>query len=151
MFQGGWNSGRTKMETKNALIIVNNEELSSNLESELTKRGFRPFVAADHQTALLQVELHTPDVILLDVTAPLAEPLSILKAIRKTTQKAPVIIIGDKLQIADKVSLYLNGAARYIPKESEISEVVDNVEKALHQSYILNSQYQNYTEYVEPH
>src|ERR1700690_4103478 len=65
--------------------------------------GYKTIFALDGQSGLEKAASSNPDLILLDMNMPCMNGLEMLKELRKTTCKAPVIFIT--AQVMDDVSL----------------------------------------------
>ena len=83
--------------------------------------------------ALALLELHDPDVVLLDINIPGMNGVHVLKLIKRTRHSIPVIIItasSDTALAADAIS---NGALSYTPKPLNVRYVEHLISIALDQ------------------
>ena len=109
------------------LIIDDDIHIGNMLEEVLRSRGFLVSRAYSGTEALLVLENKKPDLILLDLMLPGLSGEELLPRISDT----PVIVVSAKADIADKVSLLLNGACDYITKPFDVNELVARITVAL--------------------
>jgi two-component system invasion response regulator UvrY len=87
--------------------------------------------AADGQQALEQVWKEPWDIVILDLTMPGRSGLEVLKEIKKTQPKLPVLILSMHPEDQFAVRLLKAGASGYMTKESAAEELVGAVNKAI--------------------
>lgn len=129
------------------LIIDDDIYINDMLEKVLTKAGYEVFHSYSGTEAMLFLEKRKPDLILLDLMLPGLSGEEILPKIADV----PVIVISAKVDIKDKVSLLLNGAADYLTKPFDIEELLarivvqlrkdkrsDGLNKLLYQEIVLD-------------
>ena len=109
------------------LIIDDDIHIGNMLEEVLRSRGFLVSRAYSGTEALLVLENKKTDLILLDLMLPGLSGEELLPRISDT----PVIVVSAKADIADKVSLLLNGACDYITKPFDVNELVARITVAL--------------------
>lgn len=108
---------------KHILIIDDDIHINDMLDKVLTREGYRVSHAYSGTEALLFLKQETPDVILLDLMLPGLSGEEVMGQIKKI----PVIVMSAKVDVKDKVSLLLNGAADYITKPFEIEELLARI------------------------
>ena len=107
-----------------AILIVDDDIHIGNLLEELLNReGYLVFRAYSGTEAVLFLKDTTPDLILLDLMLPGLSGEELLPY----SKGIPVIIVSAKIDIDDKVSLLLNGAADYITKPFQTKELLARV------------------------
>lgn len=107
------------------LVVDDDPDIRHELASALMDRGYIAKTAGDGSEALLCVKLHSPDLILLDVSMPQMsgyEVCRILKA-NTETEDIPIIFISANENIQDKLQAFASGGADYITKPPQLSEV----------------------------
>lgn len=105
------------------LIIDDDVPINDMLDDVLTQSGYQAYHAYSGTEALLFLQNFTPDLILLDLMLPGLSGEKILPQI----SDIPVIVMSAKVDVKDKVSLLLNGAADYITKPFEIDELLARI------------------------
>lgn len=108
---------------KHILIVDDDIHINNMLETVLTKEGYRVSHAYSGTEALLVLSSGKPDLILLDLMLPGLNGEEVLPKI----SGIPVIVVSAKVDVKDKVSLLLNGAADYITKPFDIDELLARI------------------------
>jgi DNA-binding response OmpR family regulator len=110
---------------------VDDEAAIARLIQFLLKReGYETCAAADGIEALEQIESQSPDLILLDVTMPRLDGLSVRQRVRDNaaTAKLPVIMLTGKTEIIPDPT---GGIDYYLPKPFDPGELIALVRKLL--------------------
>lgn len=113
-----------------ALIAEDDKDIADILRAYLEREGFRTVQAGDGRTAL---DLHLalkPDVLLLDITMPLADGWEVLSEVRRRGG-TPVLVLTALDQDIDKLQALRIGADDYVVKPFNPVEVVARVKAVL--------------------
>ena len=122
------------MAVKQKILIVDDDENIAELISlYLTKECFETKIVYDGESALEQVNIFKPDLILLDLMLPGIDGYEVLREIRKDS-KLPVIMLSAKGETFDKVLGLELGADDYIMKPFDSKEMVARVKAVLRRS-----------------
>ena len=105
------------------LIVEDEKALSDGIVTYLKSQDYICEIAADFFSALEKTALYDYDCILLDLTLPGGNGLSILKELRANNKMDAVLIISAKNSIDDKVSALTLGADDYLSKPFHLSEL----------------------------
>ena len=116
---------------KKILIIDDDVHISNMIEEALTKEGYSILKAYSGTEAMLVLSKAQPDLILLDLMLPGLSGEELLPKIKDI----PVIVISAKLDVDNKVRLLLDGAADYITKPFDLSELKARIIVALRSSH----------------
>ena len=108
------------------LIADDNRQITSILEEYAKKNGYTPIIAFDGADAFEKFEIHTPDIILLDVMMPLKDGFEVCKDIRKVSS-VPIIMITARGEDFEKIMGLEIGADDYIVKPFSPGEVMARV------------------------
>lgn len=108
------------------LIADDNRQITSILEEYAKKSGYTPIIAFDGADAFEKFEIHTPDIILLDVMMPLKDGFEVCKDIRKVSS-VPIIMITARGEDFEKIMGLEIGADDYIVKPFSPGEVMARV------------------------
>ncbi len=111
------------------LVVDDDPDIRHELASALVDQGYTVKTASNGNEALLCVHLHTPDLILLNVSMPLMggyEVCRILKA-NTLTENIPIIFISGNDAIQDKLQAFAIGGSDYIIKPPQLPEVFARV------------------------
>ena len=112
------------------LIVDDETTLTDIIEFNLQKEGFETKAVHDGKEALLAVNEHEPDLMLLDVMMPEMDGFKALELLRQK-YKFPILMLTAKEEEADKVKGLELGADDYITKPFGIRELIARVEANL--------------------
>ena len=121
------------MKSTTILVVDDERRYRELLEMNLTRRGYRVVQAADGLTALNQVELEAPDLVMLDLMLPDMDGYEVCRRIREHSG-VPVIMLTAKAEPAEKVRGLAVGADDYVTKPFSAEEVLARVEAVLRRS-----------------
>lgn len=105
------------------LIIEDEKELSSSIADYLIQEGYHCESATDYYSAVEKTELYDYDCILLDITLPGGNGLSILRQLKANHKMDGVLIISAKNSLDDRVAGLQLGADDYLSKPFHLSEL----------------------------
>ena len=108
---------------KEILIIDDDQYIGSMLEEVLLKKGYKVFRAYSGTEAVMFLSKNKPDIILLDLMLPGLSGEEVLKQIKDI----PVIVVSAKIDVDDKVGVLLGGAADYITKPFDTTELLARI------------------------
>jgi DNA-binding response OmpR family regulator len=116
------------------LVIEDDASIRKGLELNLGLEGFSVLAAADGSAGLELARERSPDLVVLDLSLPKLDGLSVLRAIRKTDAETPVLILSARGQEQSKVEGLSLGADDYITKPFGLGELLARVHAALRRS-----------------
>ncbi len=105
------------------LIVEDERQLSKNMVQYLEGENYRCETATDYKTAREKIESYDYDCILLDVSLPDGNGLTLLKEMKKDHKTDGVIIISAKDSISDRIAGLNLGADDYLTKPFHLSEL----------------------------
>lgn len=105
------------------LIIEDEKELSSSIVAYLRSESYICETAVDFETANEKISMYDYDCILLDITLPGGNGLSLLKTLKTGGKPVGVIIISAKNSVDDRVLGLEIGADDYLPKPFHLAEL----------------------------
>lgn len=107
----------------NVLLVEDNIDVGEAVEKRLRASGHLVTWNTDgHDVGRALEDLHL-DAVILDLTLPKADGITILRQIRRQRQDLPVLVITAKSEIDDKVSLLDLGADDYLVKPFDMREL----------------------------
>lgn len=119
------------MATKQKILIVDDDENIAELISlYLTKECFETMIVYDGESALEQLDIFRPNLILLDLMLPGIDGYQVCREVRKNNN-IPIIMLSAKGETFDKVLGLELGADDYIIKPFETKELVARVKAVL--------------------
>jgi len=113
------------------LIIEDETELLSILDSYLTETGYSCEQAAEFDVAHEKISLYEYDIILLDITLPGGNGLDLIRALKKINQKTGVIVVSAKNSLDDKILGLDLGADDYMTKPFQLSELNSRIKAVI--------------------
>ncbi|MBP1164482.1 DNA-binding response OmpR family regulator [Chryseobacterium sp. PvR013] len=105
------------------LVIEDEAALSKSIITYLGQENYLCEVAPNINTAVEKIYSYDYDCILLDISLPDGNGLSVLKILKEDHKTDGVIIISAKDSIDDKIAGLQLGADDYIPKPFHLSEL----------------------------
>ena len=120
---------------KTILIVDDDVYIGDMLEELLTKENYDVGRAYSGTEALMYLSSRRPDLILLDLMLPGLSGEELLPLIKGI----PVIVVSAKAEVSDKVSLLLGGAADYITKPFDTSELLARITVQLRKNDVPES------------
>lgn len=125
--------GGHMVKEKKVLIVEDDLEINELLHVILRKNGIVSIPAYSGTEAMLQLQNHTYDLILLDLMLPGIHGEELIYQVRKESA-VPIIVISAKVDIEHKVQVLKSGADDYITKPFNQDEVMARVEVQLRKS-----------------
>lgn len=120
---------------KTILIVDDVVYIGDMLEELLTKENYDVGRAYSGTEALMYLSSRRPDLILLDLMLPGLSGEELLPLIKGI----PVIVVSAKAEVSDKVSLLLGGAADYVTKPFDTSELLARITVQLRKNDVPES------------
>lgn len=115
---------------KQIAVIDDDLYIGNMLEELLRLNGYDILRAYSGTEALMLLSRHRPDLVLLDLMLPGLSGEEVLPKI----QGIPVIVLSAKVDVQDKVKLLLGGAADYVTKPFDTSELLARIAVQLRKS-----------------
>lgn len=111
------------------LVVDDEPNLLRLLQYALTDEGYEVTTVESGLQALKEVETSHPDLIVLDVMLPDMSGLEVCQKVRSMPggEELPVLMLSALTRLGDKVRGLQSGADDYIPKPSEVEEVIRRV------------------------
>lgn len=139
-----------KEQTEKILIVDDTPDNLRLLSEALSERGYEVQCAINGKLALMAVQNHPPDLILLDIKMPEIDGYEVCSRLKcqPKTAEIPVIFLSALDEVLDKVKAFEVGGVDYITKPFQIEEVLARVQNQLtirqlqHQLQIQNLQLQ---------
>lgn len=127
------------LEKGRILVVEDDVDINQLLYRSLRKQGYEVTSAYSGTEAVLVLQMHTFDLVLLDLMLPGMEGERIIEEIRAKKQM-PILVISAKVSLEDKVHALALGADDYIVKPFEINEVIARVEAQLRRYQCFSGQ-----------
>ena len=117
-------------EIQTVLIADDSDTQLTHLKSILEAAGYKTITATSGNQAIALSEQLSPDAIMLDIVMDDGDGYKACRTIKKNpvTNKTPIIMISSKSNPVDKQWARQLGAAEYIVKPYENSEVLEKLQ-----------------------
>ena len=119
--------------SKTILVADDEQNILKLVQMNLERQGYKVVTAPDGREALKLLETMQPDLLVLDVMMPYVDGFEVLKRVKADplTRDIPVIMLTVKAQDADIFEAEARGAAMYLTKPANPSELVAFVNRIL--------------------
>ncbi len=115
---------------KTIAVIDDDIHIGNFLEELLQQEGYAVLRAYSGTEALLLLERHRPDLVLLDLMLPGLSGEEVLAKI----QDVPVMVVSAKVGVENRVNLLLKGAVDYLEKPFDSRELLARIAVRLRES-----------------
>ncbi|MBB3395498.1 MULTISPECIES: response regulator [unclassified Rhizobium] len=105
------------------LIVEDNADLAAWLAKALRQTQYTVDIAADGSDAEHMLRLATYSAVILDLSLPKLDGMTVLKQLRRAGNKVPVIILTANASLEGRVAGLDSGADDYLAKPFEIAEL----------------------------
>ena len=112
------------------LVIEDENNIRSFIETTLEAGGYHVLTAATCQQGIMMFASHVPDLVILDLGLPDADGLDFIDAIRKESS-VPIVVLSARTLECDKVAALDLGANDYVTKPFGTAELMARVRVAL--------------------
>ena len=119
------------VEKKRILVIEDEVHIADGIRLNLSIQGYQVKIAIDGLDGLEQWRSWKPDLIILDIMLPMIDGFSILKTIRQSDEKIPVLILSARGDTKDKVKGLRYGVDDYLSKPFDLEEFLLRVERLI--------------------
>ncbi len=113
------------------LVVDDDQKLLKMLGRTLTYEGFQVVTASDGNEALQQVQVHRPDIIVLDWLMPGLDGIGALKQLRAAKDKTLILMLTARDAVEDRVEGLESGADDYLVKPFAPAELLARIHALL--------------------
>lgn len=120
------------MDSRLPVLVVEDEPaIRRILRAGLSAQGFRVLEAATARCGIETAAAEKPEAILLDLGLPDADGLSVIRSLRSSGLKTPIIVLSSRGDERGKVQALEGGADDYVTKPFGMAELVARIRTAL--------------------
>lgn len=116
------------------LVAEDDRAVREALVRALQLEGYTVVAANNGAEALDAVRQVEPDVLLLDVSMPLVDGLTVCRVLRSEDNRLPVLMLTARTETSDRVAGLDAGADDYLPKPFDLDELLARVRALLRRS-----------------
>ena len=113
------------------LVVDDDPDMLRLLSMRLSSVGYQVTAVTSAETALTQLEIEHPQLVLSDVRLPGRDGLQLFDEIRKRHPSLPVILLTAHGTIPDAVEATARGVFTYLTKPYDGRELLDKIAQAL--------------------
>lgn len=121
------------------LVIEDEHRLSNVLKKGFVEDGFAVDQAFDGEEGLYLAESEQYDLIVLDITLPKIDGITLCRRLRKNEVKSPILMLTAKSTIEDKVAGLDSGADDYLSKPFSFIELRSRIHALIRRSHQTNT------------
>jgi two-component system phosphate regulon response regulator PhoB len=114
------------------LVIEDDRSLAEVLTYNLKQAGYDVLVATDGQDGLLQAQIKSPDIVILDLMLPVIDGLDVCRRLRAdaSTRDMLILMLTAKAEESDEIVGFSLGADDYVAKPFSVKVLLERI-KAL--------------------
>lgn len=120
------------MAKAKVLIIEDDRSLADVVAYNLKQAGYEVLTAHDGQDGLLQAQMKSPDIVVLDLMLPVIDGLDVCRRLRAdaTTKDILIVMLTAKAEESDELIGFSLGADDYVAKPFSVKVLIERI-KAL--------------------
>ncbi len=122
------------MTTARILVVDDEPQIRRLLRPSLIASGYAVDEAATGREALESVSQNPPDLVILDLGLPDLDGKEVLRRLRLTTERTPVVVLSARERESEKIAALDLGANDYVEKPFAMGELLARLRAALRQA-----------------
>ena len=117
--------------TVTIVIAEDDRRVRESLDRALRLEGYEVVTVPDGAAALEAHDAHRPDLMLLDVSMPNADGLTVCRTLRSRGYETPVLMLTARHEVPDRVAGLDSGADDYLVKPFSLDELLARIRARL--------------------
>jgi two-component system response regulator MprA len=105
-------------------IAEDDRAVRESLVRALELEGYRVTAVTNGAEALDAIRASEPDVVLLDVSMPMVDGLTVCRVLRSEQNRVPILMLTARTETSDRVAGLDAGADDYLPKPYDLDELL---------------------------
>jgi two-component system phosphate regulon response regulator PhoB len=128
------------MAKTKVLVIEDDRSVSEMISYNLKQAGYEVLTASDGQDGLLQAQIKSPDIVVLDLMLPVIDGLDVCRRLRAgaSTKDLLIIMLTAKSEESDELIGFSLGADDYVTKPFSVKVLLERI-KALRRRRITDA------------
>ena len=126
--------GVTDTTSARILVAEDDRAVRESLVRALQLEGYTVAASKNGAEALEAIRQAEPDVLLLDVSMPIVDGLTVCRVLRAEASKLPVLMLTARTETSDRVAGLDAGADDYLPKPYDLDELLARIRALLRRS-----------------
>jgi PAS domain S-box-containing protein len=115
---------------RSILTIDDDYSVRATIAAWIEDSGYKAFQASSGLEGIEQLQMHRPDLVLLDLRMPVMDGLAFLEEMKALGNDTPVIIVSGRADLQDAIRAFRLGAWDYITKPIESFDLLDHAVSA---------------------
>jgi heavy metal response regulator len=116
------------------LIVEDDRKVAAFLQRGLREEQYAVDVCSDGQEAVFEAQIHSYDVIILDIMLPGMDGFTVCHELRENSVLTPILMLTAKDSLDDKVTGLSGGADDYLTKPFSFEELLARIRALLRRS-----------------
>jgi two-component system, OmpR family, response regulator MprA len=117
------------------LLAEDDRAVRSSLVRALRLEGYEVRAVANGAEALDALRASRPDVLLLDVSMPVVDGLTVCRVLRAEHDRVPILMLTARTETSDRVAGLDAGADDYLPKPFDLDELFARIRALLRRAH----------------
>ena len=117
------------------LVAEDDRAVRTSLERALTLEGYDVATVRNGAEALSWLAADTADVVLLDVTMPVVDGLTVFRVLRGEGNRVPILMLTARADTGDRIAGLDAGADDYLPKPFDLGELLARIRALLRRAH----------------
>lgn len=106
------------------VMAEDDRAVRTSLERALRIEGYEVTTASNGAEALELLRSAAPDIVLLDISMPLVDGLTVCRVLRAEGNRVPILMLTARTETGDRVAGLDAGADDYVPKPFDLAELL---------------------------
>jgi len=124
-------------------LAEDDRAVRESLQRALTLEGYEATAVSNGALALDALGDLEPDLVLLDVSMPIVDGLTVCRVLRADENRVPIIMLTARTETSDRVAGLDAGADDYVPKPFDLAELLARMRALLRRSGFEDATGQN--------
>lgn len=118
------------------LLAEDDRSVRTSLERALRLEGYDVTATINGAAALERLRTDDPDVVLLDISMPIVDGLTVCRVLRAEGNRVPIIMLTARTETGDRVGGLDAGADDYLPKPFDLEELLARMRALLRRARV---------------
>lgn len=117
--------------SRRILLVEDDVDVRNGLVLRLRASGYETSTASDGQQAIALAKRERPDMILMDLSLPAGDGISVMQRLRSMALDIPIIVVSGREGIATRRQAMAEGAVAFLRKPVDNDELLATIDRCL--------------------